>query len=163
MTKMHIEDIFEDLEALFDASADKAPQNFSGSASRMVELRVGSQHIRLIAPIIGFDFAAGLDLEVATWHIYSLRLVGSITFLHQQDLTLPRIRLLDQELSSFLYHLPLPAPGYWSTFDNPDHLNFGLLRECSTGFMVTFPAGTTEPSFVPIPAISQISIQSLEE
>lgn len=163
MTKMHIEDIFEDLEALFDASANNVPRDFAGSAARMVELRVGSQHIRLIAPIIGLNFVAGLDLEVATWHIYSLRLVGSVRFLDQQDLSLPMLRLLDKELSSFLHHLPLPAPGYWSTFDNPDDLSFGLVRECSTGFMVTFPAGTTEPSFVPIPAISQISIQSLEE
>jgi hypothetical protein len=159
---MHIEDIFEDLEAQFDAVQEKDHQNFGYLAAKITEVKTQSFSAKLIAPIIGVDFIAGLDLEKPTWHIFSSRFISEVSFLPAQDQTLPRVRQLEESLVAFLQHLPLPGLIRWRTMDNPDFINLGALRGITHGLLMANPAGATKQIFVPILSLAQLSIDSIE-
>lgn len=90
---MHIEDIFEDLEAQFAAAMQtKQRDNFTANA-KAIELSTSTLMPReLIAPIIGVDFMAGMDAVAPIWHFFPMRTVHKVIFHSDGDAELPKLR-----------------------------------------------------------------------
>ena len=66
---MHIEDIFEDLEAQFSAATQVMKRDSFTEGAKSIEINTSLLNPReLIAPIIGVDFMAGLDSVAPIWH-----------------------------------------------------------------------------------------------
>lgn len=159
--EMHIEDIFEDLEAQFDSVTKKDTNHLSHPEARIINLKTKNFSKKLIAPIIGVDFIAGLDLEKPTWHIFSTRYISEVHFLEAQDQTLPKVRQLGEPMDSFLQHIPLPGLMRWRTFDNPDSEHIGAVRGCFDGFLLTHQGAKALQICVPILSLAQLSIDSI--
>jgi hypothetical protein len=158
---MHIEDIFEDLEAQFDSVTSKDTNHSSHLDARITDVKTTNFSMKLIAPIIGVDFIAGLDLAKPTWHIFSTRYLTEVRFLAAQDQTLPKVRQLDEAMATFLKHLPLPGRMRWRTFDNPEVERSGAVRGSSGGFLLTHQVAAANQTHVPILSLVQLSIDSL--
>lgn len=159
--EMHIEDIFEDLEAQFEAEANQGSNHLAHLEVKIIEVRTKTLRMKLIAPIIGVDFIAGLDLDRPTWHIFSTRYISEVVFLEAQDESLPRVRQIDETIGIFLTHLPLPGLMRWRTFDNPDFQKTGAVRGSSDGFLLTHQGAAAKEIYVPILSLAQLSIDSI--
>lgn len=158
---MHIEDIFEDLEAQFDSVSKNDPNHPIHLEAKILEVRTQAFRMQLIAPIIGVDFIAGLDLAKPTWHIFSTRYISAVSFLEAKDQTLPRVRQLDEAMATFLKHLPLPGLMRWRNFADPDHEHIGAVRGSSDGFLLAHQGAAAKQIYVPILALAQLSIDSI--
>jgi hypothetical protein len=159
--KMHIEDIFEDLEAQFDSATKKDRNHLAHLEAKIAEVKTKTLSFRLIAPIIGLDFIAGLDHARPTWHIFSTRHISEVQFLEAQDKTLPKVRQLEESLSTFLNHIPLPGMMRWRTFDNLEYELIGAVRGSSDGLLLTHQGAAAKQIWVPILSLAQLSIDSI--
>lgn len=160
--QMHIEDIFEDLEAQFDSVTKKDTNHPFHFQARIIDIKTMNFSLKLIAPIIGPDFMAGLDLEKPIWHIFSTRCISEVHFLDAQDQTLPLLRHLAEPMETFLQHIPLPGLMRWRTFDNPELVQLGAVRGTSGGFLMTHQGPEAQQICVPILSLAQLSIDSVE-
>jgi hypothetical protein len=90
---MHIEDIFEDLEAQFAAASETRLRDSLTAGARSVEVHTEKMVPKeLIAPILGIDFLAGLDSISPIWHILPMRSVTKVIFNSEAEMTLPKLR-----------------------------------------------------------------------
>lgn len=160
--QMHIEDIFEDLEAQFDSVTKKDTNHPFHFQARIIDIKTMNFSLKLIAPIIGLDFIAGLDLEKPIWHIFSTRCISEVHFLEAQDQTLPMVRQLTEPMETFLQHIPLPGLMRWRTFDNPELVRVGAVRGTSDGFLMTHQGAEAQEICVPVLSLAQLSIDSVD-
>ena len=160
---MHIEDIFEDLEAQFDASLHKVKHDAFTENVRAVEVQTTNHNTKeLFAPIIGSEFLAGLDSLTPIWHIYPTRSVRKITLHNQVDESLPRLRVVSVKLETFLKTLPLPCAIRWRYAGTDEYLQQGNLHSISQNLLFIYVPGSSMPIAVPILALGQLSIESVD-
>ncbi|BDS50808.1 hypothetical protein [Rhodoluna lacicola] len=165
---MHIEDIFEDLEAQFAAeSIRKLRDNFTDNA-RAIELRTASLMPReLIAPIIGVDFMAGLDAVNPIWHIFPMRTIFRVVFHSEGDPQLPKLRNFALDFAGILKTLPTPCSIRWRIAGADDFVRSGQLHSVTTNLLFIYTdtqpgVSPSRPIAVPIAALEQLSIESVD-
>lgn len=160
---MHIEDIFEDLEAQFDAASQKGMRDSFTHNIRALEIQSTNYVTKeLIAPIIGKEFLAGLDSLSPIWHIYPNRSVRKIVLHTEADESLPKLRNLALDIETFLKTIPMPCAIRWRLSANDDPINQGSLHSVSQNLMFIYTAGAPRPIAVPIAAVGQLSIESVD-
>lgn len=165
---MHIEDIFEDLEAQFAASSEQKPRDSFTDNARAIELKTASLMPReLIAPIIGVDFMAGLDAINPIWHIFPMRTIHKVIFHSGGDLQLPKLRNFALDFASFIQTLPTPCSVRWRVSGNDDFLRSGQLHTATANLLFIYLPGNQgesapRPIAVPIAALEQLSIESVD-
>lgn len=160
---MHIEDIFEDLEAQFDASLQKNQRDVYTENVRALEVQTANHTTKgLIAPIIGSEFLAGLDSLTPIWHIYPTGSVRKITLHSQVDESLPKLRAVPVKLETFLKTLPLPCAIRWRYAGTDEYLHQGNLHSIAHSLLFIYVSGSSRPIAVPIIALGQLSIESVD-
>lgn len=161
--QMHIEDIFEDLEALFDASLQKIQRDVHTENVRALEVQTTNHTTKeLIAPIIGSEFLAGLDSLSPIWHIYPTGSVRRIRLHSQVDESLPKIRTVPIALETFLKSIPLPCAIRWRYAGVDEYLHQGSLHSIAHSLLFIYVFGASNPIAVPIHALGQLSIESVD-
>lgn len=110
---MDFDPLFEDLEARFIASKTPSDLAFSLDVFRLATtlqvLTIGSQRLTLFAPVLGQDFAAGLQPEAPIWHILPMQAIKSLAFKVEENSKLPSLQIEEFSLMQYLERLPLPA------------------------------------------------------
>lgn len=160
---MHIEDIFEDLEAQFDAALQKTPRDPYTENIRALEIQTNHSIAKdLIAPIFGKEFIAGLDSVAAIWHVYPAHAIRKIVLHGEVDESLPKLKILAADLESFLRSLPMPCQIRWRLASNEDHLQTGVLHSVTQNLMFIYSPSSPRPIAVPIAALGQLSIESVD-
>lgn len=160
---MHIEDIFEDLEAQFAAATEQTPIGCFTAGAKAIELKTGSMVPReLIAPIIGVDFMAGLDAVHPIWHIFPMRIIQRVIFYLEGDPQLPKLRNFEIEFAKFVQALPMPCSIRWRVGGNEDFVRSGQLHSASPNLLFIYTKSQTSPIAVPIAALEQLSIESVD-
>ncbi len=160
---MHIEDIFEDLEAQFEAGLQKSQRDSFTGNTRALEIQTFSLMSKeLIAPILGKEFLAGLDSVAPIWHIYPTKVIRKITLHDELDESLPRLRNLSVDLETFLGTLPMPCAIRWRMAGEEDYLTPGTLHSISRNLMFIYVSGSRRPIAVPIAALGQLIIESVD-
>jgi hypothetical protein len=170
---MHIEDIFEDLEAQFDAVNEKMTRDSFTANAKVIELKAASVIPReLIAPIIGVDFIAGLDPVNPIWHLFPMRYVSRVVFHDVGDAELPRLRNFSVDFADFVQTLPMPCSIRWRV-DNADdlaptdglhwgQLHRGKLHSATANLLFIYTDSQSKPIAVPIKALKELSIESVD-
>lgn len=160
---MHIEDIFEDLEAQFDASLQKNQRDVYTDNVRAIEVQTAYHtNYELVAPIIGSEFIAGLDSLRPIWHIYPTRSVRKITLHTEVEESLPKLRSVHAKLDTFLKSLPLPCGIRWRFAGSDEYLHQGTLHSIANSLLFIYVSGSSLPIAVPILALGQLSIESVD-
>lgn len=160
---MHIEDIFEDLEAQFDAELQKSSRDTFTDNVRAIEVCTLNQVKRdLIAPILGDGFLAGLDVISPIWHVYPNKSLRNVVFHSEIDESLPKMRTVDIDLTTFLDSIPTPCSVRWRIHGAIEFLNSGQLHSLSGQFLFIYQVGATRPIAVPIVALEQLVIESVD-
>lgn len=160
---MHIEDIFEDLEAQFDAALHKSERDSFTDNVRALEICTVNQMKKdLIAPILGKEFLAGLDLVSPIWHVYPLRILRNIIFHSEVDESLPKLRNMGVDLETFIGTLPKPCSIRWRVQGANDFLSSGQLHSMSRQLLFIYQTGSPKPIAVPISALEQLSVESVD-
>jgi hypothetical protein len=160
---MHIEDLFEDLEAQFaSASVTQTKSSFT-SGAKIVEAQLANTATRkLIAPIIGQDFIAGLDLVSPIWYVYPVATVRKLRFCESSEAGLPEVRNVEVCLEQFLKSVPMPCAIRWSTIRDEQHLALGQLHSLCRGLMFIYQTGAAAPIAVPVAALESLVIESVD-
>ncbi|MEY4639463.1 MAG: hypothetical protein RLY13_461 [Actinomycetota bacterium] len=160
---MHIEDLFEDLEAQFaSASVTQTKSSFT-SGAKIVEAQLANTATRkLIAPIIGQDFIAGLDLVSPIWYLYPVARVRKLRFCDSSESDLPAVRNFEVSLEQFLGSAPKPCAIRWCTIQDQHHLAIGQLHSLSGGLMFIYQSGVAGPIAVPVAALEMMAIESVD-
>lgn len=165
---MHIEDIFEDLEAQFAAAGEQVNRDSFTAAARAIEIKTDAMVPgELIAPIIGVDFIAGLDTLHPIWHIFPMKIIHRVIFYSEGDSQLPKLRNFSLDFSSFLQTLPTPCSIRWRVAGSNDFLRVGQLHNASANLLFIYPDGQTggkpiRPIAVPVAALNQLSIEAVD-
>ena len=160
---MHIEDIFEDLEAQFDAALQNEQRDTFTDNARAIEVCTLNQVKRdLIAPIIGDGFLAGLDAISPIWHVYPTKSLRNVVFHSEIDESLPKLRTFDIDLATFLDTIPTPCSVRWRIHGATEYLNSGKLHSMSGQFLFLYQANAMRPIAVPIHALEQLVIESVD-
>ncbi|MEO0026693.1 MAG: hypothetical protein RL716_24 [Actinomycetota bacterium] len=123
---MNLDAVFEDLEAKYAAQLSAQPPAASDSqrcqknaATVDAEVRVvevlTARGIReeLIAPLLGKDFIAGMDLFRPVWVVYKTASLASVEFKVGDQPELPKIRFSNRPLDAMLDLLPKFGPISW--------------------------------------------------
>jgi hypothetical protein len=160
---MHIEDLFEDLEAQFaSSSAAQSKTNFTAGA-KLVELKLANTAIKkLIAPIIGQDFVAGLDPVSPIWFLYPAASIRKLRFCKSNETDLPEVRYFEVCLEQFLRSVPMPCAIRWSTRQDDQQLAIGQLHSMARGLMFIYQTGVDEPIAVPVSALEVLVVESVD-
>ena len=160
---MHIEDIFEDLEAQFAAaSLVRQRESFSANA-KVIEVKTLSHHRReLIAPIIGVDFMAGMDSLLPVWHFFPMRTIQRVKFHSDGEVELPKLRNFSLDLAGIIQTLPTPCAIRWRVSGPDDFLMSGQLNSATGNILFIYTNSRQEPIGIPIAAIEQLSIESVD-
>jgi hypothetical protein len=160
---MHIEDIFEDLEAQFAAAQEPLSRTSYTENARAIELKTENlAPTELIAPIIGLDFIAGLDVVNPIWHIFPMRSVHRVSFHSTADPELPKLRNFGLDLQTFLKTLPTPCAIKWRVGSVDDFLRSGQLHDVAQQLLFIYNDAKSLPLAVPILALAQLSIESVD-
>lgn len=160
---MHIEDIFEDLEAQFYAAMQKSQRNSYTDDVRAIEIHLANNVKKeLVAPILGKNFVAGLDALSPIWHFFPVNFVQKITLHSDLEETLPKLRNLAIDLESLLKSLPFPSQIRWRLALNDEHLSQGVMTSISNGLIYISSVGAPRPMAVPVLALSQLSVESVD-
>lgn len=160
---MHIEDIFEDLEAQFDAAMQKSQRDSFTQNIRALEINTITQMKKdLIAPIIGNQFLAGLDSVSPVWHVYPMRVIRNVTFHSEIDESLPKLRTLSVSLERFIDSIPKPCSIRWRVAFAEDFLHTGQLHSATSSLLFIYTIGSVRPIAVPIAALEQLIIESVD-
>ena len=165
---MHIEDIFEDLEAQFAAESDQKRRDSFTQSARAIELRTTSLMPReLIAPIIGIDFMAGLDAVNPIWHIFPMRTIHKVVFHSEGDPQLPKLRNFAIDFAGILKTIPTPCSIRWRIAGADDFVRSGQLHNITSNLLFVYTDSQaaerpSRPIAVPIEALEQLSIESVD-
>lgn len=160
---MHIEDIFEDLEAQFAAASELKQRNNFTADARAIELRTASLMPReLIAPIIGVDFIAGLDAVNPIWHVFPMHTIHRLVFQAASDPQLPKLRNFALDFPSFIQNLPMPCSIRWRIAGTDDFVRSGQLHSATSNLLFIYTDSAERPIAVPIAALEQLSIESVD-
>lgn len=111
---MQIDDLFEDLEAQFEAAENTpAAQLINGKArvALVQDLDLAKHH--LVAPVIGLDYVAGLDEKLPIWNLLSFQNVRSLSLSQGDEASLPRARVSDNLLAACLKNMKTPMAAEW--------------------------------------------------
>lgn len=160
---MRIQDLFEDLEAQFDAANQgiKKPSNFENV--RAIQIKTTSLVPReLIAPILGLNFVAGLDPFSPVWHIFPSSSIKSIELGKDRSSDLPLVRTFSVDLSKFIEGLPRPCSIRWRTKGTDDYLQSGQFNDLAMNFMVVTTGAGQNPWLVPFGSLYQLSVESVD-
>lgn len=160
---MHIEDLFEDLEAQFAASSTAQSKTNFKAGSRLVEAQVANTVVRkLIAPIIGQDFVAGLDPVSPGWYLFPFACIRKLRFWESDESDLPEVRNFEVCLEQFLRSMPMPCAIRWCTRQDAQHLSIGKLHSLASGLMFIHQARAAVPIAVPVAALEMLVIESVD-
>ena len=160
--KMHIEDIFEDLEAQFAATLQESQRKSFFEDSNLVVLQtLDKQIVELVTPVLGSDFISGLSPSDSVWHFYLLNSVAKINFKKLASQEFPPTRATDASLGSFIEGIKTPCPIRWKLIGS-DFQNAATLQSAQNGLLEVCSKLDPKPFFVPISATSQISIQIVD-
>lgn len=146
---MNLDALFEDLDAKYEAdlsSATKQAVSNSGCSSNgslvssehnLVEV-VSARSIpeELMAPILGQDFIAGMDLYRPIWVIYRTAALTSFEFKHFDDPGLPVARVSQRQLGDLVMRIPKFVSISWRiALGHEDSLQTGQLVNQTERFM----------------------------
>ena len=159
---MHIEDLFEDLEAQFSAASTKVSKRNFCDQARVLEVSLTDNLKRnLIAPILGCDFIAGLDPVSPVWFLHPLQHIKKLKVLLSTEPDLPTLRQFDVSLANFLLSIPQPCSVRWRTTDE-DHLAIGQLHTVTRNLLFIYQSGSARPIAVPIDALELLIIEAVD-
>lgn len=160
---MHIEDIFEDLEAQFAAATAHNQRDSFTENAKTIELGTANLPPReLIAPIMGVDFMAGMDTFAPIWHFFPMRTIQKVIFHADGDAELPKLRNFALDLASIIQTLPTPCAVRWRVSGPDDFVRSGQLHNCTSNLLFIYNESNPRPIAVPIAALDQLSIQSVD-
>lgn len=160
---MHIEDIFEDLEAQFDAALKKFERVSCTENIHAVEIQTSHSPSReLLAPILGREFIAGLDYISGIWHLYPTFAIRKIVLRGEHGESAPRFKFVDVDLESFLSSLPTPCQIRWRLATNEAQLQTGALHSVAQNLIFIHSPNSTMPFAVPIAALAQLCFEYVD-
>jgi hypothetical protein len=160
---MHIEDIFEDLEAQFAAASQPRMRDSITDGARAIEVNTaGMVPKELIAPILGADFLAGLDSVSPIWHIFPMRSVTKVIFHSQAEKTLPKLRNFAIDFIGFLNSIPTPCSIRWRIAGADSFIRVGQLHTVTGSLLFIYLNNDKRPIAVPIQALQMLSIESVD-
>lgn len=161
--QMHIEDLFEDLEAQFVA-AESPPRGANPiEQARLLEVQLlNGERYRLVAPILGTDFVAGLTEGFAAWQLVSLASVAKLLFRAEADSQLPLLRNLNLNLAEFLASLPKPASVRWRLRGQQDLTASGRLQTVTAKLLMLFQDSGSNPVWVPTDSLEILMIRAVD-
>lgn len=160
---MHIEDIFEDLEAQFAAASEAKKRDSFTANVKVIEISTSSNPRReLIAPIIGADFIAGMDIQLPIWHFFPMRTIQKVIFHTAGELDLPKLRNFALDFAGIVQTLPTPCAVTWRFDGLNDYLSSGQLHNATTNLLFIYANSMHRPIAVPIAAINQLSVESVD-
>ena len=160
---MHIEDLFEDLEAQFAAASQTEQRDSFTANAKAIELGTANLMPReLIAPIIGVDFMAGMDLVAPIWHLFPMRTIHKVIFHTDGDADLPKLRNFALDLAGIIQTLPTPCAVRWRVSGPDDFVRSGQLHNCTANLLFIYTESSPRPIAVPIAALEQLSIESVD-
>lgn len=160
---MHIEDIFEDLEAQFAAASQTRVRDSITSGARAIEVNTASMVPKeLIAPILGFDFLAGLDSVSPIWHIFPMRWVTKVLFHSETEQNLPMLRNFAIDFIGFLNSIPTPCSIRWRIAGSDSFIRVGQLHTVTGSLLFIYLKDAKRPIAVPIQALQMLSIESVD-
>jgi hypothetical protein len=102
---MDFEDILDELEHKFVGTTFDWQQNVNCLKLQTID----GQHFDLLAPIIGVDFVAGLDLQNSDWLCFANLQVAKISPDQFVDDELPMLRNQEVQLADFIRALARPV------------------------------------------------------
>ena len=160
---MHIEDIFEDLEAQFAAATEIRQRDSFTANAKAIELNTSNLPPReLIAPIIGVDFMAGMDTVAPIWHFFPMRTIHKVIFHADGDAELPKLRNFGLDLAGIIQTLPTPCAVRWRVSGPDDFVRSGQLHNCTANLLFIYNDSNPRPIAVPISALEQLSLESVD-
>lgn len=160
---MHIEDIFEDLEAQFAAVSQVLERDSFTANAKAIEISTSITTPReLIAPIIGVDFMAGMDTVLPIWHFFPMRTINRVIFHMDGEVDLPKLRNFALDLAGIIQTLPTPCAIRWRVSGPNDFLRSGQLHNATGNLLFIYTNSQQRPIAVPIAAIEQLSIESVD-
>ncbi|MBP7835380.1 MAG: hypothetical protein KAZ95_01075 [Rhodoluna sp.] len=160
---MHIEDIFEDLEAQFAAANQTRVRDSITSGARAIEVNTASMVPKeLIAPILGSDFLAGLDSVSPIWHIFPMRSVTKVLFHAETEQNLPKLRNFAIDFIGFLNSIPTPCSIRWRIAGSDSFIRVGQLHTVTGSLLFIYLKDIKRPIAVPIQALQMLSIESVD-
>ncbi len=163
MAVVNPDDYLEHLEAQF-LNEQPTPRGSAGDlrfrwlTSSVLQVRAAEVIHRLIAPVIGVDFVAGLPAEKTEWLLLPSSRVVRLDF--DFTPTLPPLRLSDQPASVFLASLQLPIEASWLVAGHP--MQRGWLVDARDGFVFLAEPGSRLPFAVPILRLGWLRLKSVE-
>lgn len=160
---MHIEDIFEDLEAQFAAVSQSRVRDSITDGARAVEVNTADLVPKeLIAPILGTDFLAGLDSLAPIWHIFPMRAVTKVLFHAEAEQDLPKLRNFAIDFIGFLNSIPTPCSIRWRIAGSDSFIRVGQLHTVTGSLLFIYLKNAKRPIAVPIQALQVLSIESVD-
>jgi hypothetical protein len=160
---MHIEDIFEDLEAQFAAASQVQKRDSFTANAKAIEIKTSNQNPwELIAPIVGIDFVAGMDTVSPIWHFFPMRVIHRMVFHTDVEVELPNLRNFALDFSGIIQTLPTPCAIRWRVSGPDDFLRSGQLHNATANLLFAYTNSQQRPIAVPIAAIDQLSIESVD-
>lgn len=161
--RMRIQDLFEDLEAQFEAANQVKSKLSNLENVRAIQIKTNSQSPKeLIAPILGLDFVAGLDPVAPIWQIFPTTEIKSIELGRDVDSDLPLVRNFETDLHNFLANLPKPCAIRWRSRGIHDYLQAGQLLELVASFMLVSAGGGGSNLMIPIDGFQQLSVEIVD-
>ena len=160
---MHIEDIFEDLEAQFAAASQVQQRDSFTANAKAIEINTSNHTPReLIAPIIGTDFMAGMDVVSPIWHFFPMRTIHRVVFHTDGEVELPKLRNFSLDLAGIIQTLPTPCAIRWRVSGPDDFLRSGQLHNATANLLFIYVNSQQRPIAVPIATLEQLSIESVD-
>lgn len=161
--QMHIEDIFEDLEAQFAAANQPRVRDSLTEGARALDVTCANMVSKeLIAPILGSDFIAGLDSLSPIWHIFPMRSVTKVLFNADAEQNLPKLRNFSIDFIGFLNSIPTPCSIRWRIAEPETFIRVGQLHTVTGSLLFIYLRDAKRPIAVPIQALQSLSIESVD-
>lgn len=159
---MKIENIFEDLEAQFEAAQNVAIPQLINEEARLAEA-VDLQLVNhaLVAPILGANFIAGLDKTLPIWNILPFANVRKIAFSGGNEPSLPKARATTDSLIDHLLKLKLPTAGQWQTLGE-SALTSANIMAVESGLIILASEVQRGVIGVPINQLAHLKILSVD-
>lgn len=163
---MNFDPLFEDLEALFCASATATGEGFSLDGltdATSIELVLhNGQRQTIVAPLLGQGFVAGVHPEAPNWVALPLASIRSLGFGFEGPSVLPALQFSEAQLQEHLQQLQLPAQCCYFT-QNPDEgLANGMLLGVARGLMFVQLQGTSALRAIPLIQVAQLKILAVD-
>jgi hypothetical protein len=163
---MTFENLFEDLEALFEAQLSNAAGG-SGLQTKNLAIidQLSGQKATLLAPVMGLDFIAGVPLGEDLWRIFQFsglsRMMFSEAAVGKGSTKLPRLKEVTITMADCLAQLPLPIYLTWRQIGS-EEARAGQLVQVVDSLVAIQVVGATEPGFYPLAGITEVSIRAVE-